>query len=1435
MKEYGALYQLFGIRKADQMVSPPHPMLEKFEIPRSSIFHYFGDDDLDNAPDTNEPLFTTVTHPIYVSHVLENGDTKGNPRRLPTVIEPLIRNYHIKHRRFKRMVSLQQASQDPSSLIVLNYGYINEVYSMTRSAYSGYYSWWNRRAALWDHVNKLAGESTRQQFIVLKSPKTVPNISDLTHTDGDPTSAMFKFFNTPQQFAAVELWKWLGPLRDECLISRVNKAYLDRINIVVIDSGHFFIMNLGRIEAWRKTTKEEVKAGAEKNDRGIESKYLQRRFLKSLHVLSELRSEAKKLVPATPDKKVAGKIIPTMNKVTGQIEMKEQILEPGDGLDDKFLNQPAGGEGDTGPTDDELHDPNIDDNLEQELKEIAEVSKTLERVERETTGTGIEDDGSLVLPSAPSVEDGIAKICARLAEQDAITASELMKYTKLAQTYRTIPAPHGSPMPMEQYIDVKFHELKIDRKPVVEDIKTVTDKTMLKSSLREFDSRYAKEFLPRHIVAMVMNAQQAGIAVTGYEVENVEDAIGAYQSHTVKVVPVTGQASTWRFKTPIVREDGTFRANGIEYRLRKQRADMPIRKVSPSLVALTSYYGKIFVQRSQKRVNNYGEWLCNAITAKGYDETDVMVQEVNPGEVFDNEFQCPKLFSTLAMRFRSFEGGGFIVNLDHTRREELYGADMLKLLERDGARILGIAKMQTRQMGSKGKVLLVVDKNDTLYEFHPGIDKDMVPKGTLETMLHMEVSKAPVEFAEVRILGRELPVGVVLGFEIGFDNLCKLLKVRPRRVQAGTRVNMDMDEYSLVFKDETLVFSKQDKRASMILAGFNEYHRQLREYDQFHFNKRDVYLNILETEGPAARYLREIDMVYQLFVDSITKVLLEQMHEPTDFRGLLMRSCELLLTDQHPDESDTAYQRFRGNERIAGAVYAEMVKSIREHAGRAGKAKLPIDMHPYAVWKNISTDSSMALISQINPIQSLKEEEAVTTGGTGGRSARSMTKRTRGYPRNDMGVISESTVDSSDVGINTYTSADPQFNSLLGTTDRYEIGKTGATALLSTSALMAPGSDIDDPKRVNFIAIQRSHMIACKGYHQLPVRTGYEQVIAHRTGDLYAYTAKQDGKVLSVTDKGIIVQYADGTEIGCELGRRFGKAAGLTLPHRIITPLKEGQRFKVGAPISYNDGFFEPDYFNPGNIVMKMGVLINVALMESVITLEDSSGISPRVAELLSTKTTKPIDIVVRFNQKVSKLVKTGTPVEPESILCVIEDEVTAGNNLLDEEILDTLSVLSAMVPQAKATGIVELIEVHYHGDKEDMSESLRAIADMGDRDLAKRLRASGSKVFTGSTDEGKRVDGNPLALDTMVITVYVTGDVPAGIGDKGVFANQMKTVYGQILPGEIHTETGVVIDGIFGQDSIDARIVGSPALIGTTGGLLRFLGKKAAKMRNRK
>ncbi|MGZ7222883.1 hypothetical protein ACXWPH_09800, partial [Streptococcus pyogenes] len=83
----------------------------------------------------------------------------------------------------------------------------------------------------------------------------------------------------------------------------------------------------------------------------------------------------------------------------------------------------------------------------------------------------------------------------------------------------------------------------------------------------------------------------------------------------------------------------------------------------------------------------------------------------------------------------------------------------------------------------------------------------------------------------------------------------------------------------------------------------------LRRYSLAHFDEPGVYFNCIESLGLNARYMRELTLLDTYFVDPITERVLKKLGEPTTYRELVLRSCELLLTDQHKKPGDNSEQR----------------------------------------------------------------------------------------------------------------------------------------------------------------------------------------------------------------------------------------------------------------------------------------------------------------------------------------------------------------------------------------------------------------------------------------------------------------------------------------------------------------------------------------------
>lgn len=344
------------------------------------------------------------------------------------------------------------------------------------------------------------------------------------------------------------------------------------------------------------------------------------------------------------------------------------------------------------------------------------------------------------------------------------------------------------------------------------------------------------------------------------------------------------------------------------------------------------------------------------------------------------------------------------------------------------------------------------------------------------------------------------------------------------------------------------------------------------------------------------------------------------------------------------------------------------------------------------------------------------------------------------------------------------------------------------------------------------------------------VRTGYESVIGMRTGAMFAKVAKEDGVVTSITDKGITVKYKSGKEEGYPLGTLFGKAEGSVYPHTLVTQMKVGQKFKKDEYLTYNSNFFTPDPILPGGIVYKGSLMARVALVELPETHEDSSTISMDLARRLKTTVTKVKTFTVDFKQNVLNVVKVGQAVKPEDILMTIEDEITASDSSFGEESLAILSERAKNSPRASYVGSIADLEVFYHGELNEMSNSLKSLAMMSDRKKAAEAKARMKSYATGRVDGEFTVDGTPLAVGKAVIRIYINVGDTASLGDKVVFGNQLKSVIGEVMPYTIRTESGDIVDAKMGAKSFAARIVRSLVMIGERATTLNVLAKAACK-----
>lgn len=1079
---YPFFYKQYGLRRVQSMITP-RPMT-LLALPRDAVVHYYSLDAEHHDYDTSKLYLDASLKRAIIDTPTELTSTKGSPRAKAILLRPLLKDFLNTNKKFRYVVDAFSKGVEPLTLLVENYSFLDQAYVYAKISMAPYYRWFNAHKTIFDNIAKMSQGSAKNHFFFTNLPAEFPGPTLLNMCSGPVTLSILKVFDSPEKLFMREIWNWLSGTSEDSdnIFSGLKTENYPYVNIVFnAKDGRSVVLNLGYLRSWIKGNDNLTEF---KTVTQITAMQMQKVFLKFLLSLQsvvtdqELSVEPVETAPVKTDEQdrqenqdileeqaefneihdtSENDTVPegeyTDNVISSSKQMSRQAIVATD-VDEETIDEDAG----------------IDDQLKNIDSEIEVLEKMTQR-QLKMQGFRMDSDQQIVeenivkngmplheiqqlIYNDVTPEQSLKRSVEDYADYGLLSASDYRNLMRDIEVSQTRKDPYGSDKSVEEARRITADDVKLDdeRTKIVAS-PMVQDQSMLHSSLQSFDHDYIKGVMHKDVLNMLNSVQRAGIVVRKHNIEVDHSALGSYENHEIEIRPVDGQVSTIRFRLPKVDEDGTFVAASNKYSLRKQRVDCPIRKINPTSVALTSYYGKTFVSMNTKKANSSLEWIIKELNIASMSDHPY-IKQVAPAKVFDNNFEAPYIYNALADNFKSVTTTKCTLVFDHTERKNIVDEARLPILETGGSRVIGYTVR---------KDPIIVDRDNQFYV----VDKDNAkhPAGNIYQVLELTEENAPVDFTEVKVYSKSVPVAIVLGYTLGFENLLKFLQVQYRvigpEVTSREEKRVRPDEFIVRFKDNAYYFSKKHRAASLILAGFLEFEKQLRQFEVEDFNHKDIYLNLLESKGLGSVYIREMEMQQSLFVDPITKEILQEMKEPVTFNGLLVRSTELLLTYHHPDPQDMRYMRVRGYERFAGAVYKEIATSIRQYKQRNIAGKSRVEMSPYQVWSKIMKDPALKLVEDINPIQNLKESEIVTYVGEGGRSKDSMSKPTRAYHPSDMGVVSEATVDSSDVGVNAYLSANPKFKNLRGqiVTDNKKIGPS---SLVSTSALMAPCSDKDD-------------------------------------------------------------------------------------------------------------------------------------------------------------------------------------------------------------------------------------------------------------------------------------------------------------------------------------------------------------------------------------
>lgn len=1404
-----ALYPLFFkeyvLRRKNDLTNPGFHNLSDIELPRDAAFFYYPKHQQDLGPSNQEPMIANYPDIINVGFDSQYEVFAGKARPAPIDERKQIQRYRNGHFKYKYARNLAQPLSRAKELVVINNALGQLKWNYVPNRFLAFDKSYNQLANLFDVMNKYTTGNNRQFFMRIELPNQIPLhqkfVEYFRHyekffTDGEDGTKVLTDHNDQAlrdlkrtgAFWLLDWFAWLSGKYEYSLFNRLSPEALERLNLVFTKNSKAVILKPGLLRSWLD---ELNKVKEEKGVEIVDYETSQRInavkrtltiFMKMVTFVDQEEVNAGEAEEASTDENGRGEKrgVESSEEEFGEADADvgsdddsdlftdflNGLEVDGEGVDGHSGEEPSGrGAGPDTRTDEE-------ETVESWTDEVDDTEYQIEEAEVRTDHKRMVDE---------DLSSGVKRAIARKAKDGQLTKSQQEFFLRQSERYKDLTMPNGQTL--EEFIQIDEKAIRELPSKVAPKMVGVEDESYLESTVANLKNGYVEHFMMKDMVRSILAIQQAGICVTNFDMDTVHNVDGTYDVFKVQFHPVGGKAVTRSFRIARVTKEGTFTVDGKKRTKALQRMDHPIRKLDSHRVGLTSYYGrKLVVSRSKAVADDYGVWLSKQIRRLAI-RGDI---NIHVGGVYTNDYKVPRLFSLLSRRFTSIK----------VKDLELM-FDVKEIIKKDET----LEKLFTAEhapIGFRGKTPVMLDENGMLTAGKESL-------GSLESYLGINITKAPVEYGQININGYQFPMGVVLSYYFGFDELLKILKIEPKTVPGGTRVKLEQDEFALRCADETLIFNRRDPMSALVFGGMTKLNN-LHTFNRFDMNDPEIWVTAIDNTKVKPTHFREMGNLFNMFIDPITREELKRLGHATSFDYLLIEATEMLRTEQHRHEVEVDEQRFIGYESFAGAIYHQLITSARQLEGKGMDARATFDLNPEAVMMEACmNDTSVDMVQEVNPIHEIKEQETVTFGGNNGRSDVTMVRRTRGQLPTYKGVISEAGKDSGKVGYVTYTTSNPKIADYRGNVDlSRDVGKAG---LGSVTMNLMPGANKDDPKRTLFSGVQHSQGTSAVNYTPNIMRSAYDLVVAHRTSELYSKPAKKAGKVVEVNNDGIRVEYEDGTTDAYPLGIKLGDAAGEVHRHNRVTDLSVGDTFDAGDILGWDEVYFQRDLANPRQVVWKCGVMTRIALIENQFTFEDSIEISKEFAEATKTAYILGNKFYCSFDQGLKMHVDIGSDVDYETILCDIEDASLVGVEEEESDFMSGLDRLGTKQIRSNHHGKVVSIDVRYNGNKEDMSPPVRKFVDKFDRLRKRQAAISGDGIETGNV-AGSRGMRASLEPGQVSIEVFVEEFTETTTVDKFVIGNQMKGTVGNIAPRQYYTRDGRKVDILFSFKSLFNRMV---------------------------
>jgi hypothetical protein len=853
----------------------------------------------------------------------------------------------------------------------------------------------------------------------------------------------------------------------------------------------------------------------------------------------------------------------------------------------------------------------------------------------------------------------------------------------------------------------KYKEIKIDKaNPKERTLKTGITKSTPKAHIaieelknitsvninRDYvDSLYYKDLMG--IISHFMGCTPAMFLLEDIKEDDISSSLDKLYRYTVKYEDANRKRHNVKFLLPKIYQDNYFFLNGSKKDITFQKFPYPLTKIDSNIVQLASNYNKIFVSRTGANVTpkltklikclNEGKYKgVTAYKGNAFGENDKWTTSIEHDEL-------SKVFHKIAI-------GTTVIQLSIPSSLILVGPTKME----GEYELLPIAKSGATIIYYNVLRENVLDSNGNIYGSLSDYIIDLISKQDEKFVKEIEEITTGKRFMYTNclVMTRKIPT-ILLAASITTGGLVAVMnQAKIEYTISEKRTSIDkMKQGAIAFSDGYIIYDRYPLSNSLLMEGLSEVDTKV--FSIADMGDRETYMEIFDILFGKRNIIESIENFRQLFVDPITREVLQNLNQPTDFVSLLLMSNDMLADNRYKPDSSYEEVRIRGFEIVMAYLYRALSDAY-------GKFRINPEKNPFSIPEDIVIKYLMKspLVNEhsaINTILEAENDRAIKAKGPIGLNVdEAYTIEKRAFHKSMRGVVALSTAASGEVGITRNLTVNTNVIDPRGyIVANKETGTIKGSEMLSPSEMMNIWSaESGDANRTMYTTGQHKHLIPTQVMCGPLVSYDFERVLPYMSKD-FAYIAKDDGQVLEINNDIMIIEYKDGTKADIDLAQSPLKHtnAGSYLMTSRVCGLKAGEKFKKDDILVYDDKHFtNKDVF--GDVVGTIGTMAKIMLVSDGSVYEDSTYITDNLAQQMATLSTVNKPIVVSKFTNVTKWLKIGDKVEVNDHIIIFNDsndEFISGMFEGAEEDIDEVH-FGATPVKSKVTGTVKDLKVYY-------------------------------------------------------------------------------------------------------------------------------------------